>query len=116
MTFVIELVGDALGCYVIPVVAERFSSRDGNNTFVDMKLVCRYGYDGLLRVNSCKSLFLGDFEFGKDNYLKVELPYPWSKHNLHANVPIKTYCDNSYFDSVIHWLKLNLRNLHKSMT
>ncbi len=113
MSFVIELHGEAKGCYITAVAAERFSSKKGSDACIDGNLLSRYGYDGFLSINQGKLLTLGclDFAVGKDTHLKVELPYPWTKHKLHSNVPIKTHCNNGYFESAIHWLMVKINNL-----
>lgn len=112
--YLIELSGSAKGCAVKPTCGRRYTSKKGDDCWVDMQLINDAGCDGFLKIaGNYSNILITCVAFGMKTCVQVELPYPWSKHELIANVPIEAYCKNSYFDSVIHVVKQKLTNLFK---
>ena len=105
MTFLIELSGSAKGCAVVPTCGRSYTSKKGDEYFVDLDLIDNTGCDGFLRIESGHDLFVDRIAFGMETYVQVEKLYPWSKHKLVSNVPIKEYCRIGYFKAFYRVVK-----------
>ena len=102
MNFLIVLYGNDKGCAVTPTVSREFSFRKGEVTSVDMWAIQNQGFDGFLYIHHPAHINIAQIASGMKNSVQVELPYPWSKHELFSNVPIETYCKKGYFESLLH--------------
>jgi len=111
MSFLIELYGDAKSCTVIPTCGRKYSYRKSDEYFIGVNLVCEAGFDGFIRSHNCKNVHIKCIAFGMKTYVQVELPYPWSKHQLISNVTIKSYCKNGYLYSIAKFIKHKIINL-----
>ena len=111
--FLIELSGSSKGYVVTPTVGIQFSSRKGGDYYVDLNALESSGYDGFLRVANGNHTFnLDRISFGMSTYVQIELPYPWSKHDLYSNVPIKSFCKSGYFISAIRFICCKIKQAY----
>jgi hypothetical protein len=96
--FLIELSGSAKDCLVVPTCGRDFTT----NQEIDLDKLKKAGLDGFVYISN---VAIHHFATGQKTYIQLELKYPWTKHALISNVPIKKFCRNGYLDSIFHAVK-----------
>jgi hypothetical protein len=109
MSYLIQLSGDAKGCSVTVVIENKFIALDEECEWgVDEAKLEEDGYINAISVTAFSDINVTSMEHDDKSYVKVELPYPWSKTTLVANVPVKESCNNGWIDSILHVISLFL--------
>lgn len=102
MKSIIEITGSAKGLTVTAVLAQRYTSRIGENNSINCSQVTSDGFD-------C-AVSLPDYHLmqnciirtgsGMKSSVDIELNHRWQKHHLKSNVKINNYCTKGIFASL----------------
>lgn len=102
MKSIIEITGSAKDLTVTAVLAQRYTSRIGENNSINYSQVASDGFDCVVS--------LPDYHLmqnciirtgsGMQSSVDVKLNHKWQKHKLRSNVKINTYCTKGFFASL----------------
>ena len=104
LKFLIELSGSAKDCLVVPTCGRDFTT----NQEIDLDKLKKAGLDGFVYISNLDFVAIPHCATGQKTYIQLELKYPWTKHELISNVPIKAFCRKGWLYSVGHlvWSKI----------
>jgi hypothetical protein len=105
LKFLIELSGSAKDCLVVPTCGRSYTK---NYREVDLERLHRVGLAGFVRLSNHCDIAIPHYAAGMSTCIQLELKYPWTKHALISNVPIKKFCKKGYFYSIFHLIKSKL--------
>ena len=111
LKFLIELSGSAKDCLVVPTCGRDFTT----SWEVDFDKIEKAGLDGFVHLSNFVEITIPHCATGQKTCIQLELKYPWTKHALISNVPIKKFCMNGYLDSIFHVVKSKIIRLAKAI-
>jgi hypothetical protein len=111
LKFLIELSGSAKDCLVVPTCGRDFTT----NHELDYNKLKKAGLDGFVYLSNHCDIAIPHCALGQKTYIQLELKYPWTKHSLISNVPIKKFCMRGYLDSIFHVVKSKIISLAKTI-
>lgn len=103
MKSIIEITGSAKDLTVTAVLAQRYTSRIGENNSINYSQIDIDGFDCAISfpdyhlMQNC-IIRTGS---GMKSSVDVELNHRWQKHHLKSNVKINTYCTKGFFASLL---------------
>jgi hypothetical protein len=106
--YLIEMDNPQSGVEIIPTISRKFTSRDGEHSYVNLDAIMSSGFDGAVRLNGIGWNYPRLFAFGMEDCVQVKKQWKWQKVTVTANVPVKSYCLNGWFKSLKLWLRFNL--------
>jgi hypothetical protein len=112
LKFLIELSGSAKDCIVVPTCGRSYTK---NYREIDMETLERIGLAGFVRLSNYCDIAIPHYAVGMSTCIQLELKYPWTKHALISNVPIKKFCRKGYFYSAFHVVKSKIISLTKEI-
>lgn len=102
MKSIIEITGSAKDLTVVAVLAQRYTSRIGENNSINYSQIAINGFDCAVSMpdyhlmQNC-IIRVGS---GMKSSVDIELNHKWQKHGLKSNVKINTYCTKGFFASL----------------
>lgn len=103
MKSIIEITGSAKDLTVTAVLAQRYTSRIGENNSINFRQITSDGFDcavSLLDYHLMQNCIIRAGS-GMQSSVDIELSHRWQKHNLKSNVKINNYCTKGFFASLL---------------